>query len=179
MNTVAPQGGRDRCGTAAIRFSYGGHFQKRLCDLAAAFARALPEIPCPRNQRAQGRPGARCTRGLMCKLVLVGAHEHTGSAETLRPSLRNGFTAYIALSPATNSFLSPSPADKSCLSPVGPTRLRRLGISNGCQDHTVLPYASAWIVCVPPIAHGPFASPPCHHVSRPTLSRPPRPAQRS
>ena len=27
------------------------------------------------------------------------AHEHTGSAETLRPSLRNGFTAYSALSP--------------------------------------------------------------------------------
>jgi hypothetical protein len=26
------------------------------------------------------------------------AHEHTGSAETLRPSLRNGFTPYIALS---------------------------------------------------------------------------------
>jgi hypothetical protein len=31
------------------------------------------------------------------------AHEHTGSAETLRPSLRNGFTAYTVLSPATNS----------------------------------------------------------------------------
>jgi hypothetical protein len=27
------------------------------------------------------------------------AHEHTGSAEAVRPSLRNGFTAYIALSP--------------------------------------------------------------------------------
>jgi hypothetical protein len=39
------------------------------------------------------------------------AHEHTGSAESIRPSLRNGFTAYSALSPATNSFLSPSPAD--------------------------------------------------------------------
>ena len=31
------------------------------------------------------------------------AHEHTGSAETLRHSLRNGFTAYALLSPATNS----------------------------------------------------------------------------
>jgi hypothetical protein len=28
------------------------------------------------------------------------AHEHTGSAEAIRHSLRNGFTAYIALSPA-------------------------------------------------------------------------------
>ena len=33
------------------------------------------------------------------------AHEHTGSAETLRPSLRNGFTAYSALSPV-NGFLA-------------------------------------------------------------------------
>jgi hypothetical protein len=29
------------------------------------------------------------------------AHEHTGSAEAVRPSLRNGFTAYFALSLAT------------------------------------------------------------------------------
>ncbi len=54
--------------------------------------------------RAQGRPGARCTRGLVCKAVQKDAHEHTGSAESIRPSLRDGFTAYSALSPATNSF---------------------------------------------------------------------------
>jgi hypothetical protein len=50
-------------------------------------------------------PGARCTRGLVCKLVRKNAHEHTGSAETLRPSLRNGFTAYIVLSPV-NGFVA-------------------------------------------------------------------------
>jgi hypothetical protein len=33
-----------------------------------------------------------------------GAHEHTGSAESIRPSLRNGFTAYIVLSPVNGSF---------------------------------------------------------------------------
>ena len=54
-----------------------------------------------KTERAQGRPGARCTRGLMCKMHKANAHEHTGSAETLRPSLRNGFTAYIVLSPVT------------------------------------------------------------------------------
>jgi hypothetical protein len=48
-------------------------------------------------------PGARCTRGLVCKIVQRSAHEHTGSAETLRHSPRNGFTAYATLSPATNS----------------------------------------------------------------------------
>jgi hypothetical protein len=48
-------------------------------------------------------PDARCTRGLVCKIVRKNAHEHTGSAEAIRHSLRNGFTAYAVLSPATNS----------------------------------------------------------------------------
>jgi hypothetical protein len=30
---------------------------------------------------------------------IKNAHEHTGSAEAVRPSLRNGFTAYNVLSP--------------------------------------------------------------------------------
>jgi hypothetical protein len=34
------------------------------------------------------------------------AHEHTGSAEAVRPSLRNGFTAYFALSLATGFFVT-------------------------------------------------------------------------
>jgi hypothetical protein len=33
------------------------------------------------------------------------AHEHTGSAESIRPSLRNGFTAYNVLSPV-NGFVA-------------------------------------------------------------------------
>ena len=58
----------------------------------------------PLKQREQGMPGARCTRGLVCKFVRrVRAHEHTGSAETLRHPPRNGFTAYGALFSATNS----------------------------------------------------------------------------
>jgi hypothetical protein len=57
----------------------------------------------PSKERAQGMPDARCTRGLVCKIVQRNAHEHTGSAEAIRHSLRNGFTAYIALSPETNS----------------------------------------------------------------------------
>jgi len=53
------------------------------------------------NKRAQGKPGARCTRGLVCKHAQKNAHEHTGSAEAIRLSLRDGFTAYFALSPVT------------------------------------------------------------------------------
>ncbi len=56
-----------------------------------------------RKERAQGMPDARCTRGLVRKIVQRGAHEHTGSAEAIRHSLRNGLTAYAVISPATNS----------------------------------------------------------------------------
>src|SRR4249919_67389 len=61
------------------------------------------------NQRAQGRPGARCTRGLVCNVHKECAHEHTGPAESIRPSLRNGFTAYSVLSPENGSFASVIP----------------------------------------------------------------------
>jgi hypothetical protein len=53
------------------------------------------------GKRAQGRPGARCTRGLVCKMDKKDAHEHTGSAEAIRPSLRDGVTAYFELSLVT------------------------------------------------------------------------------
>src|ERR1700726_704308 len=56
-------------------------------------------------------PDARCTRGPVCKMGKENAHEHTGSAEALRHSLRNGFTDYFALSPENRAFLPPSPSD--------------------------------------------------------------------
>jgi hypothetical protein len=41
----------------------------------------------------------------MCSVCAnKNAHEHTGSAENIRPSLRNGVTAYIVLSPVTGLF---------------------------------------------------------------------------
>ncbi|SHL78735.1 hypothetical protein SAMN05444159_6818 [Bradyrhizobium lablabi] len=57
---------------------------------------------------------------------------------------------------------------------LGREKLRRLDTSNGCQDHTVLPYASSVLVCVSLIAHR--QSPPRNPVSRATLPRPPQPA---
>src|SRR4029079_11206266 len=76
-----------------------------LCILAARSARGL-HLFRP-VQRAQGRPGACCTRGLVCCLrIAKGAHEHTGTAGASRPSLRNGFTAYFVLFPENGSFAS-------------------------------------------------------------------------
>src|SRR5438270_4645170 len=60
-------------------------------------------------------------------------------------------TAYSALSSATNSSCHRHLRIKVCPSPVGPTRLRKLDISNGCQDHTVLPSASAPFVGTPAV----------------------------
>ena len=59
------------------------------------------------EKRAQGKPGARCTRGLVCNVRKESAHEHTGPAEAIRLSLRDGFTVYFELSPVTG-LLPPS-----------------------------------------------------------------------
>jgi hypothetical protein len=82
--------------------------------------------------RAQGRPGARRTRGLVCKCARKGAHEHTGSAGASRPSLRNGFTAYFVLSPANGSFATVAFEKLSPLSDLMPAPRH--------QDHTTSPY---------------------------------------
>src|SRR4051794_19017878 len=49
-----------------------------------------------REDRVHAAPAVSCAR-----CTKQNAHEHTGSAETLRPSPRNGFTAYSALSSVT------------------------------------------------------------------------------
>jgi hypothetical protein len=48
-----------------------------------------------REDRVRAAPAISCA-----KAYKKNAHEHTGSAEAVRPSLRNGFTAYFVLSPA-------------------------------------------------------------------------------
>ena len=72
--------------------------------LATAFARVL-QIHSPKREGA-GKTG--CTlhpRSRVQKQIAKNAHEHTGSAEAVRPSLRNGFTAYTVLSPARPGLL--------------------------------------------------------------------------
>src|SRR6202022_4365372 len=72
---------------------------------------------------------ARCTK--------ENAHEHTGSAEAIRHPLRDGFTAYIALSPVTG-FLA---------TVVSRNHLpQNLAPASGRQNHTTSPSASATLV---------------------------------
>jgi len=96
---------------------------EKMCarNLAARCARALRRFhprkatrgrsATPRGE--QGKPDARCTRGLVCKGHRKNAHEHTGSAEAIRLSLRSGFTAYGALSPVNGLSCHRRPRDTS------------------------------------------------------------------
>jgi hypothetical protein len=118
-------------------------------------------------------PGACCTRGLVCKVRRRSAHEHTGTDGAIRHSLRNGFTAYAVLSPATNSSchrrqrISGRSSSVELISPphnlapatgVGTTRFCRT------QQHRSS--------CALSFTHG---KPPCEHRLRATLPRPPQP----
>ena len=102
---------------------------------------------CPRfawNLPALSNRGRREDRVLAAPAVSradctkQSAHEHTGSAETLRPSLRNGFTAYIVLSPANGLLATVVPEQRWLPRNLTPPPRR--------QDHTTLPYAQAALV---------------------------------
>jgi hypothetical protein len=99
-------------------------------------------------------PGACCTRGLVCNGTRKCAHEHTGTAGALRHSLRNGLTAYAALSWRRIPFASIA-ADLMAQSiRLDQIRHRQLDTSNGRQDHTVLPYAATPVILRAALAHG-------------------------
>ena len=58
-----------------------------------------------REDRVRAAPEVSCA-----KVANRNAHEHTGSAEAVRPSLRNGFNSlFRALPGETRACLSPSP----------------------------------------------------------------------
>ena len=126
--------------------------RSQLRVLAALIARVLRRFHPQREGagdpqgRAQGRPGARCTRGLACKKRKQDAHEHTGSAEAVRPSLRNGF----------NGFLRALPGDRlSCHRRHAGMNPPDLTPASGRQDHTTSPSAiqpRSSVVAIPSIA---------------------------
>src|SRR6266571_7861751 len=77
-------------------------------------------------------PDARCTRDLVCNVHKKVRTRAYRAAENIRHSLRNGFTAYNALSPVSRSSLATvvpeklvSPELDASISGVRTTRLRR------------------------------------------------------
>ena len=100
-------------------------------------------------------PGACCTRGLVCNSAREEAHtsiqvqsEHSGipCAVVLR---------LMARSPWRRIPLASIAGELAALEArSGFANLHRLDTSHGCQDHTVLPYASAPFVLRAMFAHG-------------------------
>src|ERR1700730_7674188 len=79
-------------------------------------------------------PGAQCARSLAWEIKKPHEHSHHGHTGLTLHSPRNGFTAYIALSPVTGL---------SCHRRYAGLTLRNLTPASGRQDHTTSPSAFA------------------------------------
>jgi hypothetical protein len=102
---------------------------------------------------------------------------HSGGTGNIRHSPRNGFTAYNALSPVTNSFCHRRGLNGISYPGWAECASARLDINNGCQDHTPSPYASMPLVSRASLDRSRvlLALRPHAHT---TSSRPPHPASR-
>jgi len=148
--------------------------------VSAASRRVRPSFArnsaAPRNEEGAGKAGHRLAP--MVRVQQKSTRQnHRLSREYPAFPARMVLTVSFVLSPATSSFLSPSPRGLSCASDTGWAEYAStwLSISNGCQDHTTSPSATTSLVlraanrsrvCLA------LRSP----LARPTPSRPPHPA---
>jgi hypothetical protein len=102
----------------------------RVRVLAAGRARGLLSSPSLKREGA-GKAGCALHPRSRAQTAQKNAHEHTGSAEASRPSLRNGFTTYIALSLVTGLFATIASRNNP----------QRLTPASGRQNHTTSPSA--------------------------------------
>jgi hypothetical protein len=121
-------------GSTQFTFQTARRARTRLRDLAACFARGLLSISRPPKLRGRRESRVHAAPAVSCaKCANKNAHEHTGSAEAIRPSLRSGF----------NGFLRALPGDRAVLPPSSALRSANLTPASGRQDHTTSPSASA------------------------------------
>ena len=108
---------------------FGIDIANMLRVLAARRARALPQCSPSRVPRAQGRPGADWhPRSTVRRLRYKRLHSGIQVKPNIRPSLRSGLTAYVALSPGSDALLPPSPCGWLMGAPGWATRITaRLG----------------------------------------------------
>jgi hypothetical protein len=149
----------------------------RVRDPAARCARVVHEPFAPKNMRAQGMPGARCTRSLARKKKTRTSIVTTVTPEITRHSPRNGFTVSFVLSPAIGL---------SCHRRLriwrGKTRLgshasANLTPASRRQNHTTSPYAKSAVRLRAIRQLTGLIDPPCHPLTSPdaaasTASRP-------
>jgi hypothetical protein len=103
-------------------------------DLAARFRPSdANSLSSPSNQRAQGMPGARCTRGLVCRKLRNWRTRAYRAAENTPTSPAQWLYGLLRALPGERACLPPSPL-RSLL-------LRNLAPASRRQDHTTSPYA--------------------------------------
>jgi hypothetical protein len=122
--------------TDARRHSRGG--------MRPRFAFRCPSKRGSRECRMRAAPAVSCAKGRK-----QNAHEHTGQRRTSDIPCAMALRL-IPRSPRRRIRLVTVVGELTEYPrPVGPTLLRRLDTSNGCQNHTVLPYATTPFVCAP------------------------------
>jgi len=99
-------------------------------------ARSGRFVPPSKVQRAQGRPGARCTRGLVCKTAQKKTHTSIQVQREHPAFPAQWFTAYNALSPVTGFLATVAGGIASADLMPAPRH----------QDHTPSPSASGALV---------------------------------
>src|ERR1700721_1635255 len=123
---------RDR-GRPAYRSAHAGYDrQTHLGILATHFARVL-QIHLPSKRKGAGKTGCALHPRSHVQQQTKSAHEHTGSAETLRPSLRDGFTAYFVLSPARPELVCHRRPQEACASQELDTSHRGVRTTRLCR----------------------------------------------
>src|SRR3981189_233382 len=132
------------------------------------------QIVSPQIERAQGRPGARCTRGLACglhKTKCTRAYRFSGEHPAFPAQWLYGL--YRALPGERIRVVTV--AAGLIARPIRLDRIphRQLGTSNGCRNHAVFPYATTPFVCAPFDRSRVWINPepPCHSLARLTPPR--------
>jgi hypothetical protein len=95
-------------------------------------ARVVVCFPPSKIKRAQGKPGACCTRGLMRNVHRKCAHEHTGQRR------HSGFPCAMVY-----GLLRALPGERALLPPSLADHSTSLTPASRCQDHTSSPSTSA------------------------------------
>jgi hypothetical protein len=114
---------------------------------SAISRRAAPELSMTSPpQQEEGAGNAGCLLHPRSRVQMCAKETHTSiQVQSEHPGIPCAMVLrLIPRSPRRRIRLA-SVADglKDCLNPVGSTRLRQLDTSNGCQDHTALPYAAS------------------------------------
>ena len=128
-----------------------------------AFRPRLPGNSRPSDeQRARVMPGAQCTRSLVCAQGSQYAHQSSQRRHRKTSGIPHAMVLrIIGALPGDEFLLPPSPRRLDGISYPGWAECAsaRLGINNGCQDHTTSPSATLPLVSRAALVRSRVASP--------------------